>query len=103
MANVCFAFEVLKSLTLAQMREGRVKPGFRYFVTHIIFDIKMYSKFTCKARLVIVGHKAASPTSITYYTIVIRDILRMEFLIACLNNLDICACGIVIAYPNDTC
>ena len=48
------------------MIEGKVKPGFKYVITHIIFDIKMDSKFTHKARLVEGGHNTATPLSITF-------------------------------------
>ena len=61
MNNVHVALEVLKGVTPDQMREGKVKPGFKYVRTHIIFDIKMGGKFTHKARLVSGGHKMAPP------------------------------------------
>ena len=62
MANVRVAFKVLKGVTLAHMREGKVKPGFKYAGTHMIFDIKMDVKFTCKYRLVAGGHNMAHPS-----------------------------------------
>ena len=56
-----FNFEVLREVTPEQMREGKVKPGFKYFGTHMIFDIKMDGKFTRKSRLLAGGHKMAHP------------------------------------------
>ena len=65
MANVRVAFKFLKGVTPEQMREGKVKPGFKYVGTHMVFDIKMNDKFTRKARLVSGGNKTAPPSSIT--------------------------------------
>ena len=50
-------------MTPEQMREGKVKPGFKYVGTHVIFDIKMGGKFTCKARLV-AGRNITAPPSL---------------------------------------
>ena len=69
----------------------------------MVFNIKMDSKFTSKARLVAGGHKTAPPSSITYSSVVTRESVRMEFLIAGLDNLDICYCVIVNAYLNAPC
>ena len=57
------------------MIEVKLKPGFKYVGTHMIFDIKMNSKFTHKSRLVPGGHNMAPPFSITYYSVVIREIV----------------------------
>ena len=46
MANVSIAFEVLKGVKPEQMRERKVKLGFKYVGTHMIFDIKTENKFT---------------------------------------------------------
>ena len=61
MANVRVAFEVLNGVTPDQMRELKVKPGSKYFGTHMIFDIKMDGKFTRKVRLVAGRNKTAPP------------------------------------------
>ena len=66
MANVCFAFEVLEGVTTEHMREKKVKAGFKYVGTLMIFHIKTDSKFTCEARLVTFGHNTAPPLSIPY-------------------------------------
>ena len=64
----------------------------------MIFDIKMDGKFTRKARLVADGHKTEAPSSLTYSSVVSRDSVRIAFMIAALNNLDVCACNIGNAY-----
>ena len=66
MANVRVAFEILKVIIPDHIREGKVKSEFKYFRTHMIFNIIMDGKFTRKTRLVAGGHKMAPPSSITY-------------------------------------
>ena len=58
----------------------------------MIFDIKMDGKFTRDARLVADGHTIAPSSSITYSSVVSREIVRIAFIIASLNDLDIFAC-----------
>ena len=77
MKNVRVAFEALEGVTPETMREGKVKPGYKYCGTHMIFDIKMDGKFTRKARLVADGHKTKAPSSITYSSVVSRDSVRL--------------------------
>ena len=50
----------------------------------------MDSKFTQKARLVLDGHKVQVPPSITYYSIVSSDRIRIALLVTFLDNLEIC-------------
>ena len=76
------------------MIEGKVKPVFKYVGTHMIFDIKIDGKFTCRARLVAGGHNTAPPLFTTYYSVVTRKSVILAFIIAVLNYLDICACVI---------
>jgi len=65
MKNVRVAFEKLDGITEDKMRTGKVRPGFTYCSTHIIFDIKTVGAFTRKARLVADGRKTQPPTLIT--------------------------------------
>ena len=69
----------------------------------MIFYIKMDGKFTRKALLVANGHKTDAPASITYSSVVSRDIVRVSLLIVSLNDLDICACDISNTYLNAKC
>ena len=94
MANVCVAFKVLKGVTPENIREGKVKPRFKYVGTHMVFDIKTDSKLTRKGRVVAGGHKKPPPSSINYSSVVTRESARLEFLIVGLSDLDICACDI---------
>ena len=66
----------------------------------MIFDIKMNVKFNRKSRLVGGGHNTAPPSSISCFSVVTRECVRLEYLIAGLNNIDICACNIGNAYLN---
>ncbi len=86
-----------------QMRTGKVKPGYSYCSTHMIFDVKMDGSFTRKARLVTDGHKTRPPTSITYSSVVSRDSVSIALTIASLNSLEISACDIGNAYLNAPC
>jgi Reverse transcriptase (RNA-dependent DNA polymerase) len=56
--------------------------------------------FTRKARLVAGGHVTDPPTSITYSSVVSRELVRIVFLIAALNDLDIMTADIGNAYLN---
>ena len=63
----------------------------------------MDSKFIRKDRLVAGGHKMARPLSITYYSVVTRESVRLEFIFSFLNDLDICSSDIVNVNLNYTC
>jgi hypothetical protein len=56
--------------------------------------------FTRKARFVAGGHKTDPPATLTYSSVVSRDSVRIAFLIAALNDLDILAADIGNAYIN---
>ena len=103
MVNVRVAFEKLEGVTIDEMKTGKVKPGFKFCSTHMIFDIKMDGKFTRKARLVADGHKTDAPASITYSSVVSRDSVRVCLMAASLNGLDVFACDIGNAYLNADC
>ena len=83
------------------MGEGKVKPGLKHVRTHMIFDINMDGKFTCKDRIVAGSHNMAHSSSITYSSVTTRESFRLVFIIADLNYLDICACDIGNTYLND--
>ena len=85
------------------MKKANINPGYEHVNVHIIFDIRMDGKFNRKSRLVANSHTTALPSSITYSSVVSRDIFRVVFLLASLNDLDIFACTIGNAYLNVKC
>jgi hypothetical protein len=86
---VMCAFEILDTVS-AEPRMSKRIP------CHMIFDIKM--DFTRKARFVAGGHMTDTPVNLTYSSVVARDSMRLAFLIAALNNIDILAGDIGNAY-----
>ena len=66
----------------------------------MIFGINMDGKFTRKEILVTKVHTTSPPPSIKYSSVVSRESVRIEFLLASLNELDIFACDIGNAYLN---
>ena len=94
MTNVRIAFENLDDVTPDDMRKGKIKPGYENVNVHMIFDIKMYGKFTRKSILVADGHITAPPSSITYSNVVSRESVRIAFILASLNYLDLFSCAI---------
>ena len=103
MKNVRIAFEKVDGVNEEQMRTGKVKPGYSFCSTHMIFDVKMDGSFTRKARLVADDHKTAPPTSMTYSSNVSRDSVRIALTVASLNSLEVSACDIGNAYSNAPC
>lgn len=63
--------------------------GYKELTCHMIFDIKLDGNFTRKARFVANGSTVDSPKSLTYSSVVSRDSVRIAFLMASLNGLDI--------------
>ena len=59
--------------------------------------------FTRNSILISYGIKTEAPVALSYSTVVPRDKVRLEFLIAELNDLDVIACKIVNAYFNAPC
>jgi hypothetical protein len=90
--NVKVAFHFLTE-------EEQTPVGYKEIPCHIIFDVKM--DFTRKARFIAGGHKTDPPSSITYSSVVTRDSVRIAFLIAALNDLDVQTADIGNAYINE--
>jgi hypothetical protein len=91
------AFEFNESITPEQLRQNKsAYVGFQEIPCHMIFNVKM--DLTQKARFVAGGHLTEPPASITYSSVVRRDSVRLAFLIAALNDLNIMACDIGNAY-----
>ena len=59
--------------------------------------------FTRKARFVAGGHTTTAPSSMTYSSVMSHDSIRLAFLIAALNDLDIMSCDLENAYLNAPC
>jgi Reverse transcriptase (RNA-dependent DNA polymerase) len=94
MTNVQPAFQILD--------DGDIVPvGYQFIKCHMIFDVKM--DFTRKARFVAGGHMTQAPVSMTYSSVVSRDSVRIAFLLAALNNIDVKAADIGNAYVNAKC
>jgi hypothetical protein len=70
--------------------------GHQEIKCHIVFDVNM--DFTRKAGFVAGGHMTEAPSAITYSSIVSRESVKIAFLIAALNDLDIMSCDIGNAY-----
>jgi hypothetical protein len=64
---------------------------------HWVFDVKMAS-LQRKARLVANGNETEAPKDITFSSVVSRDSVRLFFLLAALNDMDILSCDIQNAY-----
>jgi len=89
MKNNAVAFKILED-------GEHVPPGSQWIPFHMIFDVKC--DFTRKARFVAGGHWTDAPTQLTYSSVVTRDSVRIGFLIAALNGLDILSADIGNAY-----
>ena len=103
MGKVKVAWKPKEHVTPEQVRAGKVADmiGFQEIKCHVIFDVKM--DFTRKARFVAGGHLTEAPGSITYSSVVSRDSIRLAFLIAGLNDLDVLAGDVTNAYLNAPC
>jgi hypothetical protein len=68
----------------------------------MIFDIKM-DDLTREVRFVAGGHMTETPTLITYSSVVLRESVCLAFLLAVLNDLDVCMADVGNAYLNADC
>ena len=88
MHNVRIAFEEF-DCPLSQML-----PGFKKLNCHLIFDVKLSEIFRQKARFIADGHMTKATKSLSYSTVVSRDSVRIAFLLATLNNLQVVSCDV---------
>ena len=95
------AWEARDDLDIQQVRSGKQLIGYTEITCHMIFDVKM--DFTRKARFVTGGHLTQTPDTVTYSSVVSRDPIRLAFMVAELNDLEIMACDIGNAYLNAPC
>jgi hypothetical protein len=104
MTKVKVAWKNADGVTPEQAQTGKEPSliGFQEIRCHVIFDVKM--DFTRKARFVAGGHMTDTPGSITHSSVVSRDTsVRLAFLIAGLNDLDVLAGDVTNAYLNASC
>ena len=103
MSKAKISYSVIDDATPQDVRSNKCDTlrGHKEIKCHIIFDVKM--DFTRKARFVAGGHMTDTPSSITYSSVVSRESVKIAFLIAALNDLDIMSCDIGNAYLNAPC
>ncbi len=103
MSKAKVAYVPFKGVTPEEVRANKVNQlcGFQEIKCHIVFDVKI--DFTRKARFVAGGHTTVPPNSITYSSVVSRESVKIAFLIAALNGLDLMSCNIGNAYLNVKC
>jgi hypothetical protein len=77
-------------------RGEKPPPGYNEILCHLVFDVKL--DMTRKARYVAGGHLTDVPPNMTYSSVVSRDTVRIGFLVAALNDLDILAGDIQNAF-----
>ena len=93
--NVRIAFRLMEE-------DEKLPVGSKEIPYHIILDIKF--DLTRKACLVAGGHRNKdAPAFTTFSTVASRDSVRLIFLIAALNNLDLLSADIDNAYLNAKC
>ena len=83
-----------------EVRRGEVDElkAFQVITCHIVFDVKL--DFTRKARYVTDVSMADTPVGLFYSSVLSRDSVIIEFLVAALNDLDIFSCDISNVYHN---
>jgi hypothetical protein len=80
--------------------DGDIIPvGHKHIPCHMIFDIKMVG-LVRKARLVAGGHLTDPPVESVYPGVVTRKSVRIMFLIAALNDIDVLGADVQNAYIN---
>jgi len=88
--NVIIAFDLLEN-------DEKLPVGSKLIPYHFIFDVK--ADLTRKARLLVAGgHRHEVPTHTTFSSVAGRDSVRLGFLLAALNMLNILVCDIGNAY-----
>jgi Reverse transcriptase (RNA-dependent DNA polymerase) len=99
------AFEAYMKASPQELRGGTKKlPGYQQIGCHMIFDIKMDGQFTRKARFVANGNETRSIESHnTYASVVTQESVRIAFLYATLNDLQILGYDVSNAYLNPPC
>ena len=95
MTGIAKVFKILET-------DEPIPPGHELLTMHCVFDRKL--DMTAKARYVADGHKTSElPFSMTYASVVSRESVRIAFLVAALNGLEVEAADIQQAYLNAPC
>ena len=89
--NVKVAFKLLED-------NSKPPPAFKEITCHLIFEVKF--NLQRKAPYVAGGHLTDPPSTMTYLSVVSRESIRIGFLVAALNGLDVLAADIQNAYLN---
>jgi hypothetical protein len=76
--------------------EGDIRDlvGHQKIDVQFVFDVKLGEDFRRKARLVALGNRAKTPSTLTCSSVVSRDSVRTALTTAALNDLDILVCDI---------
>ena len=83
--------------------EGALQPvGYMMIKVHIVYDVKM-STLEHKARLVAAGFMSDPPSLVMYSSIVSCESVRIAFLLASLNNLEVLSADVSGAFLNAPC
>ena len=90
--NVEVAFKFLDDGT-------KMPIGFNKITCHLIFDVKF--DHTRKSRYVGGGHLTQVSPALSYSSVVMRDSVRIMFLVDALKDLDVKMCDIGNVYLND--
>ena len=90
MRNVSIAFEFKD--------DDKMPIGCKRINCHMIFDVKF--DLARKARFVAGGHMTDPPKESTYASVVSRDSVRLAFLLAALNDLEVLSADVQSAYIN---
>ncbi len=103
MSKAKVTYVPIKGVTPEEVWANKVDQlhGFQEIKCHIVLDVKI--DFTRKARFVAGGHTTVPPISLTYSSVVSRESVKIAFLIAALNGLDLMSCDIGNAYLNAKC
>ena len=103
MCKVKVAWQWVDGVTPNKSRPGLVKDLIRNqeIKCHVIFDIRM--EFQLKARFVAGGHTTEESNSITYSSMISREIICIGFLSAYLHGIDITDINLENAYIIELC
>jgi hypothetical protein len=87
---------IFPAFSFLENDETQVPPGYQFVETYFVFDVK--TDLTRKARLVARGSMTEATKEDTFASVVSRDTVRLFFLLAALNDLDVLSCDIQNAY-----